>query len=426
MKRAWLALAMVSASGVAHAQPTPTDPPPSDPPAPTTSNDRCKVAVQARKLPGATAYCSILAVHVATVLYESSKASTARQVVTGAAQPRITDTPGAQGSTGQTAALASGQPVATTGGSIAAVGDTGQGLELVTALAINPAALAISENSEKSIWATRIADISLVLPVQVDSEANRSQRFRYIGGRFRINTLAAIDPPEKKDAVAAYVAVGTKLEELIPAVASLVERAADPDKCAAAIETRNEDAQLRDCGAVVDTTSVTGAAKTAREALAKFRARADRSYLALEGRFDRGDFTEDSRKDTLLAAYVSAGRVLTSTTEGASFELRGRAGAVFFRDGMTDVSSMAGYLAGGIEVAFVRDLKRYTLSAAFEVTRVRGDNPMPVETATDAIRFGVAVPLADGKVVSVGVSVPTDGGPSTIALSGDWSLLFGH
>jgi hypothetical protein len=36
------------------------------------------------------------------------------------------------------------------------------------------------------------------------------------------------------------------------------------------------------------------------------------------------------------------------------------------------------------------------------------------------------VPLADGKVVSVGLRLPTDGGASTIALSGDWSLLFGQ
>jgi len=106
-------------------------------------------------------------------------------------------------------------------------------------------------------------------------------------------------------------------------------------------------------------------------------------------------------------------------------ELRARGGFVYFQDGATDKPRSALFGALGVEFAVVRDLKRYCLSFGLELTRNQGNDPMPTAAAANAVRLGVAVPLADGKMISIGVALPTGGGESTIALSGDWSLLFG-
>ena len=148
----------------------------------------------------------------------------------------------------------------------------------------------------------------------------------------------------------------------------------------------------------------------------------------MEARFDRGDLNADgaTHKDSMLAGYLAAGYGLRATADGSTLELRGRGGVVYFHDGATEMSRTALYGAVGVELAVVRDLKRYGLSAGLELTRRWGEAAMPPSTGADAVRFGVAVPLDDGKVVSVGVMVPLHGGESTIALSGDWSLLFGR
>jgi len=422
VKRLAVALALALTVPSAGAQPAP-DPPASTPAAP---EDRCKAALEERKAIVTAPYCGALAIEVVTTLLESSRKHLETAIMAGAAQPRITDTPGAQSSAGQTAAVASGYPVATTGGSLAVVGDTGQGLQLVTALAVNPASLAVGDHPEKAIRANRFADVSIVLPLEIDAKADKSQQFHYIGGRVRINTLMAFDPPELGDADRAYKKLQGALQTLVPELTNLLQSADAPGKCARAIERADEAAQRQDCRGVLDTTSVSQSAPLARKALARFRDSADRKYLTLEGRFDRGDLNDDMAKDSLLAAYAAAGYTFRDAPDGGAIELRGRGGFVFFHDGATGQSTSAWYLSAGLELALVRNLKRYCLSVAFELTRQRDGNPMPAEASTDAVRVGVSVPLDDGKVVSVGVTLPTDGGPSTIALSGDWSLLFGR
>jgi hypothetical protein len=171
MKKRVVVLGVLLAAGSVMAQPTP-DPP--APPTPDASEERCKAALEARGTKASAPFCRLLGGDVVDKMLHASRANGAA-FAANAGQPRITDTPGAQGSAGQTAAVASGAPVATTGGSVAAVGDTGQGLQLVTALAINPASITLGDTSTSSVWASRLADVSIVLPLNVDP-ADRTKR----------------------------------------------------------------------------------------------------------------------------------------------------------------------------------------------------------------------------------------------------------
>jgi hypothetical protein len=407
------------------AQPAPDAPAPS---ALDASEERCKTALEARGFHAPKEFCHALGVDVVTRMLHSSRTKTvAGAIAANAGQPRITDTPGTQGSSGQTAAVASGQPVATTGGSVAVVGNTGQGLQVVTALAINPMSIALGDTSTKSVWASRLADVSLVLPLDVDPADGTKKGFQYIGGRFRLNTLAALNSAVLERAIVHYQALGEVTASVLDAIISLLKAASEPGKCASAIDSASEADQTAFCGRIVEGASLSSTAQAARAALAQFREDTDRKYLSLEGRFDRGDLNADAaaNKDSLLAAYLAAGYGFHATSDGTTLELRARGGFVYFQDGATDKARSALFGALGVELAVVRDLKRYCLSFALELTKQRGNDPMPPAAGGNAVRVGVAVPLADGKIVSVGVTIPTNGGDSTIALSGDSSLLFG-
>jgi hypothetical protein len=421
MTKRLLVVSVVLASRAVLAEPS------SDVPAPSTSEEQCKAALQARGSQTSAPFCRFLGAQVATTMLKASRTKTTAAIAASAGQPRITDTPGAQGSAGQTAAVASGAPVATAGGSVAAVGDTGQGLQLVTALAINPASIALGDTSTSSVWASRLADISVVLPLDIDPADGTKKGFQYIGGRFRFNTLAALRSAELERAVVAYQSLQASLATMLPALTAVLAAASDPGKCASAIENANDADQTRFCGGVVEGASLASTAIAARSALAQFREETDRRYLTLEARFDRGDLNADAaaKKDSLLAAYLAAGHGFHPTSNGSTLELRARGGFVYFQDGATSTARSALFGALGVELAVVRDLRRYCLSVALELTKQRGNDQMPPAAGVNAVRLGVAVPLADGKVVSVGVTLPTNGGDSTIALSGDWSLLFG-
>ena len=441
-----IAIILTVMSGAAIAQPTTADQPtttssqpaaaaPTDPKA-ATNDAACKTAMQARfdatALAGIkdTQWCPGLAVAVADSLYNAQKVIAATKPATNPNQPTITDTPGAQSSAGQTAAVASGQPVASAGGSIGAVGSTGQGLELVTALAINPGTLATGDTDPRTVWLSRFVDLSVVLPANLDPADGLTKGFTYVGGRLRLNLMAAIHAGRLEQKLAAavkkYTTVQAKLTDVVAATSKLLAAAPDPVACALAIEAHDSKEQTSSCAGTLDEEGLGVAGTDARASLEEFRAEADSHYLSVEARYDRGDLNADmaGRKDNLLAAYVSGGYTWLPTSDGTSFGLRLRGGAVFFEDGATRDTKFAGYASVGVELGVVRDLKRYTFSAGFDVySQNVSDDPMVAMDQHNAFKFGLGVPVADGKTVSVGLSVPIDTGDPIIAISGDWSLL---
>lgn len=318
---------------------------------------------------------------------------------------------------------------------MAAVGATGQGLQLVTSLAVNPGTIATGETDSRSVWLSRFADLSIVLPANLDPADGLKKGFSYIGGRLRINVAAAIGAAglvkARNVAEAKYTTVAVAVSKAIPAIGSLIAASSDPGQCARAIEEDDQAREKENCGGgTFDASEVTDTTKEARKALADFRAEADRRYLSVEARFDRGDLNADGAgaKDTLLAQYVAAGYTFGAQAEGASFGIRGRGGAVFFQDGMSKTSKTAGFVALGVELAIARDLRRYALTAGIELyskqaTMTSMTNPMLALDELNSFKLGVSLPVADGKTLSVGVTLPTDGGDPIIAVSGDWSLL---
>jgi hypothetical protein len=448
--RTWLILAALLSARPSAAAPEPDNPaevapavpaPPEHPAAVETpkeaSEARCKKALEARDVSVKSDQCWRLAAIVVASVHERAitdvqriTTDVQRAIELGAGQPRITDTPGAQTSFGQTAAVASGQPVATGGGSIA-IGDTGQGLQLVTALALNPAAIALEDTSKYAVWASRLIDLSLILPLELKPADVAKNGFQYIGGRFRLNAMVAFRSPQLMRTVAAFQSLKPAFLNLEKTVEELLQKSEYPEYCANAIIEGSRDVQLMSCGKAVNVSQFVKTSEDVRAQLARFREDTDRKYLSLEGRFDRGDLNEDgaAAKDSLVAAYVSTGYGGDTRTDGTKLEFRARGGFVFFHDGATDRSRSAAYGAFGVELAMVRDLRRYCLSAALELTRQWGGDALPAMPSVmvpGALRLGLGVPLADGRTVSVGVVLPTGDGKPTLAISGDWSLLFGR
>src|SRR5256885_2155555 len=115
MTRAAIAIGWLLALRPAFAQPTSTDSPD---PCLATPEDRCRCALDARAHGNEAPHCRFLAAQVVTTLLHRARPAAATAVAAAAAQPRITDTPGGQASAAQSAAIASGQPVANIGGSV--------------------------------------------------------------------------------------------------------------------------------------------------------------------------------------------------------------------------------------------------------------------------------------------------------------------
>lgn len=407
------------------------------PPPPSAADDRCKAAIAVlQPSSNVGSDCATLAGIVTDkILHDAGKPPAAVDPGVNPNQPSITDTPGAQVSAGQTAAVASGQPVGTAGGSVAAVGATGQGLELVTALAINPGTIATGDTDTHTVWISRFADVGIVVPTNVQPVEGGTKGFSYIGGRLRLNVAAAIGSSalesSRDRAVASYTQVQTALQGALPKIRTILTNSTDPTACAKALEDANADgdAQSKACdGGTFDRATLVPTVQSARKALADFRSQADSRYLSVEARFDRGDLNADgaARKDTLVAAYLAGGYTFSPKAESATLTLRGRGGAVFFEDGLTTRSKMAGFGALGAELGFTRDLRHYALSLGLELyTKQTNDDPMLALDQRDAFKVGVAVPVADGKTLSLGLTIPTSGGQPILAVSGDWSLLLG-
>ena len=377
-------------------------------------------------------YCGELAKEVlaeAPMLRLSAESSTIKVDPAAFRQPTITDTPGSQASAGQTAAVSSGQPVGMAGGSVAAVGDIGSGLQMVTALAINPATIATGDTSTSTLWTSRTVDLSIVLPLNVDPAEGLEKGFQYVGARFRVNAFPLIErESNQRDLENKFKSLSKQARDAIGVITTMLESVDEVDACAIAIARGGAADQIAHCGSSYVDAGREQQSRALTKALGEFREQVDRKYLSLEGRFDRGDLNADgaAAKDSLFAVYVSGGWVANPTPAGLNFGLNGRGGIVFYKDGLMDESQYAYCAALGVELEFVRDLRRYGISAGFEFNKRIGDDKGIETDLENRFRVGLALPVADGKTVSVGINVPADGGDPTVSMSGDWSLLLGR
>jgi hypothetical protein len=278
--------------------------------------------------------------------------------------------------------------------------------------------------------ATRAVDFSVVLPVNFDPVKDASSGFPYVGGRLRVNAWPFLARTKLlEDARAAFTTASVARGDIQVTLKQTFAEATATDECVEAILNNNTTDQQIHCHRVVDFDPVNKSTQAARERLAAFREAADRGYLTIEGQLDRGDLNADpmGTRDKLFAVYAALGYRLYATTQGLDVGIRARGGLSYFKDSGSKISSGGGYLAFGLEASAVRDLRRYSIGFGVETTQHFGNDLMNGIESTN-IRISFAVPLADGKDISVGIVIPkkdTGGfGDPIIAMSGDWSMLF--
>jgi hypothetical protein len=349
-------------------------------------------------------------------------------------EPLPTGTPGNQDSAGQAAAVASGEPVAQAAGTVGLSGTAGSGLQLVAALAVNPVgAAADPKDFKRYAWGSRAADVSVVVPVGLDGSSVAREGFQYLGVHVRLNvpwllggwrSAPLVNAAEQ--AFAAFLdASGTFIGDLERALA----QASDPASCARAVIDGNETLQRVACGAVINGKVVAEGFGDVASSLEAARNDADRFYLTLEARGDWGDVNGDAAEsdDSLLGVYASGGFHL-GEPRARSVAFRARFGVASYRDGAMDTGVTVYHLAGGVDLGAVAALGRLSLSVGLEKQWTTGGSA--VGTEFQNVRIGVTVPVADGKSVSLGVSLPAGGDGDedrepAIVVNGDWASLFG-
>jgi len=286
---------------------------------------------------------------------EAAAAAVVEAMPLDAVQPAPTDTPGAQGSAGQTSAAPSAKPVATAGGTLAYAARDGGGQDLVAAVSLNP--LATPEDDTRSYaWKSRFVDASLILPAGLDATtATSKDAFRYVGVRLRVNVLAKRQGSDIYDkAVAEVKAFVGKQEDLTSEIHDLLVAAPDAAACLAALaenlgRSTNSGDVKSVCGGEPFEVDPSEEYRALADKLEAIRDEADRSYIALDLRGDFGDPTtaddEDSR-GTYVSAALAAGRRFTDT-----FSARGAVGFRYFKlkhpVAMADPDRHSVHLPGG-------------------------------------------------------------------------------
>jgi hypothetical protein len=343
-------------------------------------------------------------------------------------EPEPTDTAGTQDTAGQAAAVASGEPVAQSGGTIGLQGTPNSGLSMIAALAVNPIGASADESDYKRYgWGSRAADISFVVPVNLDANGVVEEGLQYFGAHVRLNIPWLINRENSKlvkeaeKAFGAYLAVSS---DFIEAAAKLLQGAADPKACAEAIIGGSIDAQDAACGGTIATDTMIAGFMKSSKALADAREDASKWYLTVEARTDVGDVNGDAAttRDSLLAAYASGGMRYSAG------QIRVRAGIGSFNDGATDMGHAVYFGAAGLEYSQSGKDGRLALSLGIEGQTTSAGRSSPTGTRYANFRVGLRVPVAEGKAVSIGIAKSLDDPDidPVVTVNADWATLFGN
>jgi hypothetical protein len=174
----------------------------------------------------------------------------------------------------------------------------------------------------------RIFDLSVTAPFALDGAS--AEDVRFVGVRARVNATAPISAAHLNELVKYYAAAGRLADNL----EQILTNAPDVNECADAL-LQKQSPSLETCGAVlnVSPSDVEALRARAKRAIAAARREADRYYLGLDLRFDRGDPTGTllpGDRGTRLFAAVGGGLRIASS-EIWELELRVHAGGDYFR-----------------------------------------------------------------------------------------------
>ncbi len=335
----------------------------------------------------------------------------------------------ASGSGAQDEAVPTVQPTAAGAASLSAVG-ADSGLASIATISLNPAMFfAPSGDAETMARLTRIADISLLVPV---GEADKDQNGRpdYFGLRLRLNVNGAQAGTAVAEAAKAFLAQVQDEAALANRIASALGNASDPAACISALfnENPSPDVIRRECG--VDFQPDERAYETMRQRIAVARAEADAKYFGLDLRADFGDPTlggVDNASATSLSAGLAFGKqVNAAQANGASVGVRGRAGMRYTELRSTGEGSYAFDGGFGLEARRSLDATTSILLTAGLEARYGGDDTTENELQTNytAFRATLSLPVTGATALAIAYGTPIAGKISpTFSVNFNWKLL---
>ena len=287
------------------------------------SDSLCAAAAKARKI--AASSCRSLATAIVTRATERFYRPDPRDVQNPAPRPAT------GGSLAQSEAVPGVEPLAVGGASISAIG-ADSGARSIVAITINPAVFFVSpSDAEAMASASRIADLSLLLPVD-DLDRDHDGRVDYIGARLRLNLTGAGSGKKVREAGRAFLRAVQGEADMVNDVLAALQRARDLDGCVSALVSGRSSATLvtRRCDGAVDLEADALVYEEMRSRMAAAREEADSRYLGLDLRADLGDPTLSglvpARTRSLTAGLAAGRRILSSSAGGTSAGLKARAG----------------------------------------------------------------------------------------------------
>jgi hypothetical protein len=313
---------------------------------------------------------------------------------------------------------------------------TDRGTKALAAVSINPITLFGGSASEAATW-SRVADLTVLVPLQNDSSASSAGHLSYLGLRARFNLdgfragsrlLADVD--------AAFQAALTSETDLAARLAKAFRglgTAAEVEACARAVRGSRWGETPGDCGGRVTIGLEEADYRRLREALVRAREVADARYLGLDLRFDAGDpaLSGKSANEVLAiqAGLAFGRRSLGATTAATAFGVAGRLGARY-----SALRAHADSVVWSLDAALGLEASRLIspdlaarLDLGLELRYANARKDVADQHQTDylAIRGGVTIPMAMGTSVTVSFAAPIVGDLSpSLAVNFNWAMLF--
>jgi hypothetical protein len=390
-------------------------PPPS--PAPSSADLRCAAALKKRSGEDASRGACKLLANVVLEGMETKVGATSAEVA-----PPMPEAVGAQGSAGEVAVVPSVAPTPAAGATVALAG-TEAGPRLVTALGLNPGALAASDAETYAVQ-SRFSDVAVVFPTKLgDSDGNS---FEYVGIRARLNFVApwsgaSAYEAAQREAVKRYKALGEEQSMVFDDYVNKLTQSSDPNACAAALVGREADAIESACGSPPLASELEQREAAAHQALEAVRLATDKNYLGLDLRANFGDYTSAGTREArkafgLVAATGAAIRIFHSRL--ADISLRARVGAVYAH--LRDLNEFALDWGLAVELAGTSPTSKLRLSAGLEGHKGKSDVDESFDLNYTDVKLALAVPTGDGSNLGVGISLPARGDHGvTLTTAGD-------
>ena len=304
---------------------------------------------------------------------------------------------------------------------------TEAGTRSLTAISVNPAGLSASDPETFARW-SRFADLTLLVPIDLDTGQASGDGLDYVGLRLRMNFLGVPEGEEAfRQAKARIRAVYAQDQALQNAYLALLKGAPDFGDCAAAL-LRNAPDRERVCGGrLPDPTSLEAAEAARKAAMRTIREDADRTYFGLDLSADLGRAASTTTSTAVdgfaLNVALAAGHRVTGI-----WSLQASGGLHYFDPAAAGPASFA--IEGGLAASAqwrIADGRQVLFRFGGQGRYVVDNEETRLEPDFVDLRAGFSVPVSESTNLAIGVAVPVtqgeDAGPR-LTVSSDLNLLF--